>query len=85
MIQARFFTIQRIKMQDGEAGKALEVILKNCKGGNHSFRTIINFGEGMDSHTVKWCRKCGRICVSNCDAIVLSQAPEVFDLIAPVS
>lgn len=72
-------------MQDSKIEEALAVILKNCQEDNHSFRTIINFGEGMDSHTVKWCRKCGRVCVFNCNAIVSSQTPEVFDLIAPAS
>lgn len=70
-------------MQDNEKKEALEIILKNCQGDNHSFRTIINFGEGMNSHVVKWCRKCGCICVFNCDAMISSQTPEVFDLVAP--
>ena len=69
-------------MAEDQRREALE-ILKNCPRNNHSFRTIINFGEGMNSHVVKWCRKCGRICVFNCDAMVSSQTPEIFDLIAP--
>ncbi len=70
-------------MTEDQRRETLEGILKNCQGDNHSFRTIINFGEGVNSHVVKWCRKCGRICVFNCDVMVSSQTPEIFDLIVP--
>lgn len=70
-------------MQDNKIEGALKVIFKNCQGNDHSFRTINSFGEGMGSHTIKWCRKCGCIRVFNCDAIVLSQTPEIFDLVVP--
>ncbi len=69
-------------MQDDKTKEALREILENCRQDDHSFRTINNHGEGMDSHTTKWCRKCGCIRVANCDAIVSSQVPEIFDLIA---
>ncbi len=72
-------------MQDNKIKEALGVIFKNCQGNNHSFRTINSFGEGMDSHVTKWCRKCGCIRVFNCNVIVSSQTPEVFDLVAPAS
>ncbi len=69
-------------MQGNRTKETLGEILENCRQDNHSFRTINSFGEGMDSHTTKWCRKCGCIRVVNCDAIILSQVPEIFSLVA---
>ena len=73
------------KMIEDQRKKALEEILKNCQGDNHSFRTINSFGEGMGSYVTKWCRKCGCVRMFNCDAMVSSQTPEVFDLVTPAS
>ena len=73
------------KTTEEQRKETLEGILKNCQRDGHSFKTINSFGEGMGSCVTKRCCKCGCIRVSNCDAIVSSQIPEVFNLITPAS
>ena len=55
----------------------LSIELGKCKRGKHNFKTIASYGEGIDSRTVKWCKICGHLVVSNAGLETSFLSPEI--------